>query len=688
MFRNCHTSTLRNMSRLFTSTDDILDGLNDQQRDAATFEGRNLLVLAGAGTGKTRTIIARAKYLLDKGVEPARMLILSFTRKSAKEIVTRLQVSAKQDARKLHGQTFHSWCMEMIEKNPAVFNFGKFTVIDEEDRESAFKLICGQHFKKSNFIKPSELAEVYSYAVNARCNLTTALSRRLFNGQMDESTRAEILKRLPVYQDVIRKYLAFKVERRYLDYDDILQKVAVGLSKNRKAAQFIASGYDHILIDEMQDTNPLQYLLLSSFWDRCNLFCVGDDAQSIYGFRGADFQSIHRFTELVPDAQVKRLTINYRSTQEILDISNWLLDRSPLDYNKRLVAHRGKGVKPELAHYNQEWDQARDITMRIKNSVGEEGARYKDNMVLSRSNWGLKAVEACLVEAKIPCVIYGGTSLMASAHVRDIVSALRIVANPRDELAWERYLCLFPRIGEITAAKIIDKIISSSDLDECVSRLHSEKWIDDAVASTLQAISQLQSEVSKAIKAALQGLEKILGYKYRDDWDRRRKDFPILEKIGEGSESLSAFIADYILDPSLGTALKNEDDPDDCVILTTIHSAKGLEARNCYLVNVSFNQYPSAHAIACGEDAVEEDRRCLYVAMTRAKDHLVIYRSMRAIQVAEGTKDWFDFSTRYFLNDIPEHLYQLSYLNGTTERWEQYRGGGISFDDCADFDFS
>lgn len=665
-----------------------MEELNAQQAAAACYEGRNLLVLAGAGTGKTRTIIARAKYLLDHGVSPQRLLILSFTRKSAKEIVARLQASSKQDARKLKGQTFHSWCMDMIEQNPSVFNFGKFTVIDEEDRESAFRLVCGRHFKKSNFIKPSELAEVYSYVVNARCNLTTALSRRLFNGQMDEATREKILKKLPVYQDVIRKYMAYKAERRYLDYDDILQKVAVGLKKNGEAARFISEGYDHILIDEMQDTNPLQYLLLESFWGRCNLFCVGDDAQSIYGFRGADFQSIHHFKEVVPDAEVMKLTLNYRSTQGILDISNWLLSQSPLDYDKQLTAHRGAGEKPVVAHFRQDWDEARDITMRIKNSLGEEGARYKDNMVLSRSNWGLKSVEACLVEAQIPYVIYGGTSLMASAHVRDIVSALRVVANPRDELAWERYLCLFPRIGEITAAKIIDKIMDKGSLEECAEAIGEFPGVDGGVVSTLMRIREMQAEVNKAVSAALEGLSRVLEAKYKDDWGRRRKDVALLEKIAEASESLTAFISDYILDPSVGTAVKDGADPDDCVVLTTIHSAKGLEARFCYLVNVNYNQYPSAKAVAAGDDAVEEDRRCLYVAMTRAKDRLIIYRSNQATYVENNPSEWFEFSSKYFLNDLPLGLYEVEDLTDGARHWEQYKGGGISLTDCEEFDFS
>lgn len=680
------------MSRNFESSSDIWSELNEQQAAAATFEGRNLLVLAGAGTGKTRTIIARAKYLLDKGVPASRILILSFTRKSAKEIVTRLQASTQRDARALRGQTFHSWCMEMIEQNPSVFNFGKFTVIDEEDRESAFKLVCGRHFKKSNFINPSELAEVYSYAINARCNLSTAIGCRIFNGKLDERTRERILTKLPVYQEAIKRYMAYKSERHYLDYDDILQKVAVGLKKNPEAARFMAESYDHILIDEMQDTNPLQYLLLESFWQRCNLFCVGDDAQSIYGFRGADFNSIHHFKEIVPEADVKQLTINYRSTQEILDISNWLLDQSPLDYNKRLTAYRGKGAMPDICHFRHEWDQARDIVMRIKNSRGANGVLYRENMVLSRSNWGLKAIEACMVEAQIPYVVYGGTTIMASAHVRDIVAALRIVANPHDELAWERYLLLYPGIGEITAARIIDAIVGKDSLEECNLAISEGFKLDPNVVETLNAIHRLQSAVNKAIEAALEGLSKILATKYKTDWSRRRKDIALLAKIGETSESLVAFISDYILDPSLGTAIKNESDPDDCVTLTTIHSAKGLEASNCYLVNVSVNSYPSAKAIANGTEAIEEDRRCLYVAMTRAKDSLVIYRTQFAAQTfAPGSAvDGFniDCGEQYFLNNLPANLYNPEYISDGLRHWDEYKGGGITLADTDDFDFS
>lgn len=693
------------------------DGLNAQQRAAAEFEGRNLLVLAGAGTGKTRTIIARARHLLRSGVDPRRILILSFTKKSAKEIVDRLKC-ADTDAAGLHGQTFHSWCMELIASNPQVFRFGRFTVMDEDDTDTAFRLVCGRNFREHNFIKPEQLATVYSYAVNTRTNLSSALSHTLFSGHMDEKTKEAIRSKLPQYQQAIKAYLKFKADHGYLDYDDLLQKVASGLARDPKAADYIAGHYDHILVDEMQDTNPLQYLLLSSFWNRCNLFCVGDDAQSIYGFRGADFKSIHSFKDLVPQTTVMKLTLNYRSSQEILDFSNWLLAASPLHYDKKLKAARGAGAKPLLLHYESEWDQARDIAMRIKDSLGKDGLRYNDNMVLCRSNYGLRSVEACLLEAQIPYVIYGGSSLMKSRHIRDVMSALRIVANPDDELAWTRYLRLFPGIGEIRAAGYVRTVIGKESLDEALAALATDPKLPEGIVPTLRAVAEVQSQVDKALRRAVKGLQKILKATYKTEWKNRSADFPILERMASSSESIASFIADYVLDPALGEADKEGSTREDCAVLSTIHSAKGLEAANCYIVNASFSQYPSARALDLGPDAVEEDRRCLYVAMTRAKDRLTVYRSSDSINVhdpanqdsvtfsaagmrVQATKrddtpvapwaraDDPGFAQHYFLNNIPAGLVESDFIaDERGARWNRYQGGGITLDDVTDFDFS
>lgn len=261
-------------------------GLNEEQKKAVSFDGKHLLVLAGAGTGKTKTIIARALYLLEHGISPSKILILSFTRKSANEIVSRIELLNNKSIG-ITGQTFHSWCMNIIKSNPNAFHCEEYTCLDEDDRESAVKLLCGKKFKdKDNKrISPIKIIDVYSYAKNAKCSLSEAMRVKAYdNGNMD-SLKEKIAKNKSIYEDIIKKYISYKKGHNYIDYDDILSIVAVRLKQDLNLAHLVTQKYEHILVDEMQDTNPLQYELLSSFYNNCHLFCVGDDAQSIYGFR-------------------------------------------------------------------------------------------------------------------------------------------------------------------------------------------------------------------------------------------------------------------------------------------------------------------------------------------------------------------------------------------------------------------
>ena len=401
----------------------MIEELNEQQQRAVEYNGKHLLVVAGAGTGKTRTIIARAKYLIQHGVPANRILILSFTRKSAREIVERIKNEiGGMTIDGLRGQTFHSWCMDIIMNNPKVFMHHEYTLLDEDDRESCMKLLCGKKFKdkENHAINPNSVIDVYSYAINACCKLSDAIRMKIYDNAApnDIKVNNSIELNRPVYEEVIKRYIAYKTVHKYMDYDDILNVVAKGLKKNEEARKFIALRYDHILVDEMQDTNPLQYELLSSFYETSHLFCVGDDAQSIYAFRGADFKTMHRFTEVVPDSERIDLTINYRSTQEILDLSNWVLSKSSLNYQKKLVAARGNGKKPLFITCDNEWDEADDVTKKILHSGPEKGAKWEDNMVLSRSLYGLRTVESQCIAKHSPYIIFGGTTLMQSKHVR------------------------------------------------------------------------------------------------------------------------------------------------------------------------------------------------------------------------------------------------------------------------------
>lgn len=663
-----------------------MESLNSEQKHAVEFEGRHLLVLAGAGTGKTRTIIARASYLLRRGVNPRRIVILSFTRKSAREIVERIKASVNgPECQDLRGQTFHSWCMDIIKNNPDVFAYSDRTLLDEDDRESAFKFLCGKNFKdKDNRrVSPSIIVEVYSYAINAQCKLSEAIRKKVYdNEDYTPALQTTIEQNKPLYENIIRKYIAYKNEHRYMDYDDILNIVAKGLKQNKAARDYISSRYDYILVDEMQDSNPLQYELLKSFSDKCHLFCVGDDAQSIYGFRGADFDSVHNFTEMIPDSDTCKLTVNYRSTQEILDLSNWLLNQSPLNYDKDLKAERGKGEIPEIIHVDSDWREANDVTDKILDSVVSGGQKYGDNMVLSRSLYGLKKVEACCLEKKIPYVVYGGTGLMQSKHVRDVVAPMRIVANYHDEIAWMRFLMLWKGIGEVTASRVIGLVVVESTLADALEKL-SGMGMQREITMTLSSIADIQSFPSDAIKKIYDIMEPRLKELYKNEWEWRKADFPILEEVALNTSGISEFIAEYVLDPKLETTVKEKGQDEDCCILSTIHSAKGLEASNCYIVNVSPSAYPTPRAISNGEEAIEEERRCLYVAMTRAKDRLFIYRTLKSVHTDSG-----ESSDIYFLDGLPDSLVKMKTVGENVQfddMW--YTGERIENDLADDFDF-
>ncbi len=671
--------------------------LNAEQRQAVEFQGKHLLVLAGAGTGKTHTIVERAKYLLKNGVDPNRIVILSFTRKSASEIANRTKATV-ESAQELKGQTFHSWCAALIRSNPEVFRHENYTLIDEDDRRMSINRVLPAKLDKKAMFTETVIA-VYSFAVNTLCSLTDSIRMHLYGDVHSKEVDEAIAKEKPVFEDVIRRYIAYKNEHNYLDYDDLLRIVATGLHSNSEARDFISQKYDHILIDEMQDTNPLQYKLLSSFYANCHLFCVGDDAQSIYAFRGADFKTIHNFAKEVEGAEVCKLTLNYRSTQYLLDLSNWLLKKSPLKYDKRLRAHRGgMGMKPLLIHCDDEYDEARDVVSRMLSVKKVTGDAWREQMVLSRTMFGMRRVELLCIEAKIPYKLFGGVGLMQSAHIRDVVSAMRIVNNFRDELAWMRYLTLWPNVGEVTAVKMLNHVMKGDDLDEALDRLatfiraHAELAL--GIAQTLTQLKGSRLAPARAIKLALDGMYSILEHRYRDkdSWNEWRKgDFDILQDVAKRTESIDDFLEQYVLDPKLNETMRLQMQGDeDYVILSTIHSAKGLEAKYCYVLGVAPDKFPSIRAWKAGFAAIEEERRCLYVALTRAKDLLCVYRELRSVHGHREVE--LEECESYFLNGLPKKLTQHTYtakvklLKEERERAKQYRGTPVSTSDDFNFD--
>jgi DNA helicase-2/ATP-dependent DNA helicase PcrA len=667
-----------------------LESLNEGQRRAVTFDGKHLLVLAGAGTGKTRTIIARAAWLIAHGVSPARIQILTFTKRAAAEIVTRVKAAfPRNEGRSLNGSTFHSWCNQLLTKYPNLFGAQGFSVIDEDDQHAIMKMACGNKSVawEGTRIKPLELLEYYSFARNIKCNLSTMIQIKLFNNADDEASlkKAEALR--TILKPIFAIYEQKKRERRYLDYDDMLHIVAARMKNDEQAREIIGANYEHILVDEMQDTNPLQWDLLEPFQMCCHLYCVGDDAQSIYSFRGADFRNIHLFKERVPNADVYKLEDNYRSTQEILNLSNWLLEKSPLRYDKKLYALRGAGLPPLIINVRSEWDEANWIVEKIMENYSHNNKAYKDHLVLVRSQTHSHALQAVLLEKRIPFVTYGGYKFMEAAHIKDLMASLRVVNNQQDEIAWMRFLTLWQGVGEARAVKWIAELLMLPSLEDCAAWLKKAAFNEETkiIPAIIQIITENRGCVQKAESAAFELMQKKLGEKYREDWESKRKnDFPVLETLAGKYATLGEFITECLLDtstsihnsPILGETDVRKTGNQDTVVISTIHSAKGLEADCCFIINVSPKAYPATWAVD-NIDQVEEERRVLYVAMTRAKNELYITRNLYSVHaidrfVRSKVIGGRTLEEHYFLNALPPGM--------TAQTTAESFGGGIGRD--------
>lgn len=621
----------------------LIDELNPQQKQAATTTAQNCLVLAGAGCGKTKTIVARAAYLIDQGLPAQQIQILTFTRRSASEIVTRVEQHMGAQAKGLRASTFHTFCMYLLRRNPRAFGLTQFSIIDRDDQLLMFRLLRGKD--KGNVLpKAAELCDLYSYARNTKTKLSDALVEQLPQALEYKAQIAELMK----------GYEQRKQERNFLDYDDILSIVAVHLQSSPELVKWVTGFCSALLVDEMQDTNPLQWALLQPLVGKVKLFCVGDDAQSIYGFRGADFENIHHFKERVPDADVLTLEMNYRSTQGILDLSNWLLEQSQIGYDKHLQAYRGKGLKPQLHILSNEFEEANWIIQDL-NRRHMQGAAWAEHMVLLRSGFSGRYLEGALIAANIPYRFVGGVKLLESAHVKDVLSLLRVSVNPQDDLAWMRFLTLWDGVGDVGASKLAQELIQLPDIEARCQRLERHGKVPQQAILILMQLDVLQQHVEACIGLALDALNEQLENNYKTkDWSRRVKDFDLVKQLARKHSALGEFLEEYVLDPiSISEIDKTPDQ--DLVTLITIHSAKGAEQKVCYVPHVSPNQYP--HARAQGDfDDVEEERRVLYVALTRAEDELILTKQNLNL----WSQDQYDELGRkiesYFLNDLPQHL--------------------------------
>lgn len=646
--------------------------LNQEQTAAAHYQGdaKHLLILAGAGTGKTRTIIGRVLHLVQTGTPTNRILMLTFTRRAAKEMLIRLEKDLGPATKTITAGTFHHFCLQIMRRIPKSFGVEDRTVIDRDDSKSLVQLIRGEVVEKKHkkeFPKAATLLNYLSYAKN--CCLP--LAEYLVNfTELDEEFCSLI-------ETIGKRYELRKAERKYLDYDDILHLFVKGIEKNPELAKKIGGLYHHILVDEMQDTNPLQWRILQAL-SNAKLFCVGDDAQSIYAFRGADFKNIHSFTERLPDSNVFKLEQNFRSTQEILDISNWLLKKSSIDYNKQLTAARGKGLSPRLIDFESKYDEASWIASDLMERK-ENDANWSDHMVLVRSAWAAKTLEGSLIDAGIPYRFVGGTSLLEAAHVKDLLSLCRAALNRTDELAWIRYLKCWPRIGDATASRVVSALLDADPAEEIESLLRQKIAKREEIIEGILAIQAQRGNPSEAIKQGMALMEQTFMTRY-DRWESRASDLRLLSDLACRYKDLLGFVEAYTLDPVSNSEAERIEE-DDLVTVITVHSAKGAEAPVCYCLGVQPGAYPHIRSLG-DRDAEEEERRVLYVAFTRAQDELIVTRC--------GDESRTLFHGGSYVHSAGES-YFLEYLPPELVEHEQYGyglalGGGSVLDELLDFE--
>lgn len=485
-----------------TNSLDVLLGLNSSQYSAVTSNNQHVLVLAGAGTGKTKTIISRSVYLIKKNVSPKKIQILTFTKRAAQEIKSRIREEAGLDSVNVNASTFHSWCVYLLRRSPLIFNNDKYTIIDRDDQLYLFKLARG---KRKRFEAPfaAVLCNIYSLCRNK----DKFLSEVLLNVAPEfKNCQKEI-------ENIFIAYENIKEKRSYIDYDDIIHHVANQMSTSLEFRSWVSSRVEHLLIDEMQDTNPLQWRLIEPLLSSTNIFCVGDDAQSIYGFRGADFKNIHLFSNKVKGARVYKLTENYRSTQEILNISNCLLSQSKLNYDKKLLAKRTGGELPILVSFNNRVEEAEWVAGDIVKNHNL-GTSYNSQMILVRSSMNARLVEASLLTHNIPYRFIGGSKLLESAHIKDVLAPIKISINPSDELSWTRFLSIWQGIGEVTASHLVNEILIASDINQILDILNSHDKVPKEAIDIYKNIASYKGDAGILILNVLSSLEKQLKLNY------------------------------------------------------------------------------------------------------------------------------------------------------------------------------
>jgi len=678
--RACH-ATLRYMSVFQlhgaeghpTKRIDYAAKLNQEQLSVVLGGDGARLVLAGAGSGKTRTLTYRVAYLLEQGVDPSSILLLTFTNKASKEMLSRVASLLGVEAKGLWGGTFHSIGARLLRHFACDVGYEPtFSILDQEDSRVLVKAVMKDlkiDPKARRFPKASVVANIVSYARNTQQSIQEVL----------EIKHQNFLELANDIEEIAQQYQERKKRSNVMDFDDLLTNL-VRLLDDATLGRRISERFRYVLVDEYQDTNMLQARIVHGFARvNKNILVVGDDAQSIYAFRGADVKNILNFPKEWPESTIFKLLHNYRSTPQILDLANESLSHNVEQFKKELFSTREEGESPRLVPCSSAAQEAKYIAEQIL-SLRNEGTALENIAVLFRSSAHSQQLEFELLKRDIPYEYRGGQKFFERAHIKDIVAFLRIYENPEDEIAWLRTLGLQTGIGAVGAEKILQLVRQQDSTESAVAenalsvpKRTESGWKDfSSIMRALVKEARLPAQMIRAINAS--SYQDYLEREY-PNWKDRLEDLEQLALFAESYEDLTAFLVDISLyDEVVATRETDMRGDDERMVLSTIHQAKGLEWDTVFIIHLAEGSFPNHRALA-EEDGLEEERRLFYVAVTRARKNLLLTYPMT---VGHGSLAFNQPST--FIDEVSTRLFERIEVR---EPWQRF-GRGVKNADMDD----
>ncbi len=644
---------------------DFQSVLNEAQLEAVmTLEGP-LLVIAGAGSGKTRTLVYRTARLVEENIPPESILLLTFTRKASQEMLERAASLADPRCRFVSGGTFHSLANRVLRSRPELLGFrSSFTILDRPDMEEILQSLLhefGASKAVLRFPKRSTLAGMVSKARNLDKNIEWVLENEF---QQFLHCAAEIVK-------LDRLYHEYKRENALLDYDDLICSFRDLLGNNENMRMELGDAFRFIMVDEYQDTNGIQADIVK--WlgvGHRNVMAVGDDSQSIYSFRGANYKNMFEFPSIFPGTRIIKLEENYRSTQPILSFTNRLMERAGLRHTKCLFTRRHGGDLPIVVDTRTEPDQARYVCNWIKKEI-EKGRRLNEFAVLFRAAFHSFELEAELARQGMPYEKYGGFKFLESAHIKDFLAYLRVGTNAGDVVSWMRILRMVKMIGQTKSRRIIEWIreqdLPPNQIDNWPDAGKSREDLS-ALGQVLELVRLRKKEPVAAARGVLEYYGPLMQERF-DDYPKREKELNEIIRMAERYGDISSFLDDLVLEPPSSEADMTRTERKDFLTLSTVHSAKGLEWSTVFIIWVTEGRFPSSKAYA-DPMMLEEERRLMYVAATRAKDILVLCYPGQESMPFWASQGGFDKEARGGLSSFVEGLGDdvAEYLSGVSAR--------------------